>query len=42
MRPVLGLSDGTFSIVMLKEALSASTRMWWVLRVTVGSAQTYT
>jgi len=42
MRPVLGLSDGTFSIVMLNEALSASTWMLCVLRVTVGSAQTST
>ena len=37
--PVRGLSEGTFSIVMVKRTVSASTLMVWVLRVTVGSAQ---
>ena len=32
--PVRGFSDGTFSIVMVKRMVSASTVMLWVLRVT--------
>ena len=39
MRPVRGFSDGTFSIVMEKRAVSASTSMRWVLRSSAGSAQ---
>ncbi|GAB5377461.1 MAG: hypothetical protein AcusKO_39230 [Acuticoccus sp.] len=38
-RPVLGFSLGTFSTVIEKRALSASTSTVWVLRVSVGSAQ---
>ena len=37
--PVLGFSDGIFSIVIENRAESASTSIRWVLRVTVGSAQ---
>ena len=36
--PVLGFSDGTFSIESVNEAESASTSMTWQLRVLVGSA----
>ena len=39
MRPVLGFSDGMFSIVMLKQAESDSTSMRWTLRCRSGSAQ---
>src|SRR5262249_57754879 len=39
MRPVRGLSDGTFSIDMVKRAESASTSMVWQLRLTAGAAQ---
>src|SRR5262249_12341687 len=39
MRPVLGLSDGIFSIENEKRAESESTSMEWQFRVTVGSAQ---
>ena len=40
MRPVFGFSDGMFSIIILNEALSASTSMRCVLRVSFGSAHT--
>jgi len=39
MSPVLGFSEGMFSIDIEKRAESDSTSMRWVLRVTVGSAQ---
>ena len=39
LRPVRGLSDGTFSVVMVRRTESASSSIVWVLRVTVGSAQ---
>jgi predicted acyltransferase len=39
LRPVRGFSDGTFSIVIEKRIVSASTLMVCVLRVTPGSAQ---
>ena len=40
MRPVRGFSsDGTFSISIEKRALSASTSMRWMLRLSPGSAQ---
>src|SRR5262249_55365671 len=37
--PVLGFSDGIFSIASEKRAESASTSILWQLRVTEGSAQ---
>src|ERR1043165_10168817 len=37
--PVLGFSDGMFSIASEKRAESASTSMLWQLRETAGSAQ---
>src|SRR3712207_7801568 len=40
MRPVRGFSSlGTFSMVIVRRAAAASTRMVWVLRETPGSAQ---
>jgi hypothetical protein len=40
IRPVAGFSAlGTFSIVIVNWALSASTSIVWMLRVTAGSAQ---
>src|SRR5262249_61701190 len=39
IRPVLGFSDGMFSIASEKRAESASTSMLWQLRATAGSAQ---
>ena len=39
IRPVLGFSEGTFSIDSVKRAQSLSTSMVWQLRSTVGSAQ---
>src|SRR5690349_21242907 len=39
IRPVLGFSEGTFSIVIVKRAASDSTSIRCVLRLTVGSAQ---
>ena len=39
IRPVLGLSDGIFSIENEKRAESESTSMEWQFRVTAGSAQ---
>src|SRR5262245_53425724 len=38
MRPVLGFSEGTFSIESVKDAESASTSITWQFRVLVGSA----
>src|ERR1044072_5924538 len=38
MRPVLGFSDGTFSIDSVNEAESASTSITWQFRVLAGSA----
>ena len=34
--PVLGFSEGTFSIESVKRAASASTSITWQFRVTVG------
>src|SRR6202158_1125745 len=39
MRPVLGFSEGMFSIDIMKQAESDSTLIWWQFRATAGSAQ---